>query len=197
MPKVLPMNRPQQRFRCYLDRDLIYADADTGSQLNLISLEFATQRGLKIHQREREMVMLADGSTAELSGVYQTRFFPFKTQTSHLRPPEEVYYILEGLTTDVLIDAELLFEQSAFKEQQSAFVDLEEQGTPPNINTIAWLSKREKNLLNASNIERLNKTPSTATDLDVAFQIDLSDDDAREHLQQANDSKTSPLGEPA
>lgn len=198
---VLHMNCPQQRLRCYLDTDLVYANADTGSELNLISLEFARKRGLKIEQLvpgQGEMVMLADGNTAELSGLFHTHFYPFENQfKSHLRPPEEVFYVLEGLTTDVLIGAELLFEISAFTEQQSAFVDLDCLGINSNINTITWLSRRGRMLAGASNRGPSNTSPPTATALEVAFQMELHDDDTREqHLQQVNNLGISRLHEP-
>lgn len=116
---------------------------------------------------------------------------------SHLRPPEEVFYVLEGLTTDVLIGAELVFGRSFFTEQKPAFIDLDVQGMLRDINTIKWLSTREKKLVNASNRQALTRNPHTATELEVFFQQELNDDDGREqYLQETIESELAQFDGP-
>ncbi|KAF4625629.1 hypothetical protein G7Y89_g12535 [Cudoniella acicularis] len=215
LPRILHLNRPQQRLRCYLGIDLAYANADTGAEMNLISPAFAAQRGLKVDKPDsgHQEVVLADGSRASISGKLRERFYTFdkpsKKFVSRLKAAEKDFYVLDGLTTDVLLGNDLLFEISAFSEHQNSFVDLGRLGIFSDLNLVAWLSRREKRLLNISNGQApargqpIGEASSltlgdAAAALEVSFQIELDDDDAREqHLRQTADREIAQLDEPA
>ncbi|KAF1949991.1 hypothetical protein CC80DRAFT_539850 [Byssothecium circinans] len=213
LPRILHLNRPQQRLRCYLNVNLAYANADTGAEMNLASPEFAAQRGFQIEKpdAEHQEVELADGSRAPISGQFRARFDTFdRPSRDGLRPrPHEVYfYILDNLTTDVLLCGDLLFEISAFSDQQNSFVDLDCLGIFSDLNLVKWPSRLEKRLLR---IPRSQPSASTApagvtsglapkdslAALEVAFVLELDDDDAREqYRRQSADRGISYLSEP-
>jgi hypothetical protein len=183
--------------------------------MNLISPAFAAQRGFSINKPhlEHQEVILADGSRAPISGKLQTRFYildrPLKKFSSHLRAAEKDFYVLDGLTTDVLLGNDLLFEISAFSEHQNFFVDLSRLGISSDLNLVAWLSRCEKRLLNISNGQASARgqpigkasglTPGDASaSVEISFQVELDDDDAREqYLRQTTDLEIAQLDEPA
>lgn len=213
LPRILHLNHPQQRLRCYLNVNLAYANADTGAEMNLASPEFAVQRGFQIKKPdpEHQEVLLADGSRAPISGKFTARFNTFdRPSRDVLRPRahEKTFYILEGLTTDVLVGEDLLFEISAFSDQQNSFVDLDSMGIFSDLNVVVWLSKLEKRLLRIPNSQPLTSTASVSVTpglaagdvsaaLEVNFQLELDDDDAREqHVRQSADREIVRLSEP-
>lgn len=53
-PRILHLNHPVQRLRCYLNVNLVYANADTGAEMNLVSPEFAAQRGFQIEKPDAQ-----------------------------------------------------------------------------------------------------------------------------------------------
>ena len=213
LPRILHLNRPQQRLRCYLNVNLAYANADTGAEMNLVSPGFAAQRGFQIEEpdAEHQEVVLADGSRAPISGQFRARFDTFDRPSREVLRPrahEKYFYILDGLTTDVLLCEDLLFEISAFSDQQNSFVDLDCLGIFSDLNLVTWLSRREKRLLRIPGSQSSASTalagvtsglapgdPSAA--LEVAFQLELDDDDAHEqYVRQSADREIAHLSEP-
>jgi len=150
-PLILHLDPPRRALRCYLNELLISANADTGAEMNLASAIFAARAGFALHQPppERQSVMLADGSLAAISGFFRARFNPLeKPAPETLRPRSHVktFYVLDGLTSDVLLGRNILFEIQAFTQQAKSFiaysnVGLQSLGT--DLQIIEWL--RNKN----------------------------------------------------
>ncbi|KAI9709890.1 MAG: hypothetical protein M1820_002967 [Bogoriella megaspora] len=189
MHRILHLNRPQQRLRCYLRTDLVYANADTGAEMNLAAPQFAAQRGFGIEppDLQHREVILADGSVTPLVGQFRALFDEFGERCGiarRPRPHEQIFYILEGLTTDVLLGADILTQINAFSNGNASFIDLDQLGIHSDMNLVTRLRKRQKQFHRlvhpgSSNTARAG-SDSDPEDLEVAFQLELDDDDARE-----------------
>jgi hypothetical protein len=77
IPRILHMNVAKERMLCYVNGVSVYANADTGAEMNLASPEWATRHAATAIQkpgRGYEEVMLADGSRARILGQFNARF---------------------------------------------------------------------------------------------------------------------------
>ncbi|RYP09344.1 hypothetical protein DL765_008490 [Monosporascus sp. GIB2] len=176
-PRILHLNPPRKLLRCFLNAEEVYANADTGAEMNLASLKFASRRGFRIERpdpKHREVV-LADGSRATVVGQFGARFDTFeKPSKNTIRPRSQwkTFYILDGLTTDVLLGEDILYEIAAFVEQANSFVDLKRVHPDFDLNLVVWLTGLAKFLK--------RRTAVSPADPEEAFQKDIDEDDARE-----------------
>ena len=111
------LGSPQHYISGWLNDQLVDALPDTGSDVMLMSKEYALRRGLvvdrsKQHQRVLEF---ADGSTATTYGlVKDVRWESLGSSKSQWD-----FYVLEGLHCDALLGADFLFETNAFSNAQA------------------------------------------------------------------------------
>jgi hypothetical protein len=178
---------PQMNYlQCYLDSHLVLANADTGSEIDLISRTYATYRGFDIKPvgSNEEMVEFANGSVERLSGKTRLKFdtIPGKTTvakssqmaevssqpmetrhpavTSETSSPDHyrTFYILDTLTCSVLLGESLLNSINAFTNHQYAFVDDPDGIADDQINGIWWHRKKKNKPLS---IEQGKSMPSS------------------------------------
>lgn len=71
--RIQGIDTPMRDLLCLLGDDLVFANADSGSDLDLMSAEYATRRGFRILP-SRETIMFADGSVDTTSGVVRLPF---------------------------------------------------------------------------------------------------------------------------
>ncbi|KAL4949830.1 hypothetical protein BDW69DRAFT_187942 [Aspergillus filifer] len=167
IPRIFHLSAPKQRLRCYIDGIPVYANADTGAEMNLASRRWAEAHNVQIKRPDRgfERVMLADGSIALISGQFTADFRGLdkidKVNKFDARTYQQDFFILDGLTSDILLCQSLLFHIQAFKEQQHAFMELDHADAFADMNLVTWLSEKEKKLLNALRRDRPS-SPSTA-----------------------------------
>ncbi|KAL2845202.1 E1-E2 ATPase-domain-containing protein [Aspergillus pseudoustus] len=194
IPRILHMNIAKERMLCYVNGVPVYANADTGAEMNLASPQWAKRHGGADIEKPRpgyEEVMLADGSRARILGQFNARFQvsgdPKAKRKGRSRTSTRQFFILDGLTSDVLLCQDLLFDVRAFQKQQKSFVVLSSPtaGSFSDVNFVAWLSKREKRLLGFffKSRKNSNKNPDTETEADqseAAFRAKVDEDDARE-----------------
>ncbi|KAJ5170166.1 uncharacterized protein N7500_002949 [Penicillium coprophilum] len=182
LPRIFHLNPAKQRLRCYLDGIPVYANADTGAEMNLASPKWASKNRMVLRKPEPgyERVMLADGSIAHISGQFTARFHVFQKGSKGSTPKvyTKQFFILEGLTSDVLLCQDLLLEIRAFKEQQKAFIELNNADTFSDLNLVSWLSKRERRFLAFFKRDSPSKSPPKPPV--VSFQQQLDVDAARE-----------------
>lgn len=182
LPRIFHLNPAKQRLRCYLDGIPVYANADTGAEMNLASPKWASKNRMVLRKPEPgyERVMLADGSTAHISGQFTARFHVFQKGSKGSTPKvyTKQFFILEGLTSDVLLCQDLLLEIRAFKEQQKAFIELNNADTFSDLNLVSWLSKRERRFLTFFKRDSPGKSPPKPPV--VSFQEQLDVEAARE-----------------
>jgi hypothetical protein len=183
--KVITVARQRNYLQCYLDSYLVLANADTGSEIDLISRTYATRRGFDIKPvgSHEEMVEFADGSVERLSGKTRLKFDtitgknnvakssqmaeissqPMKTQqpvvVHQTSSPDHyrTFYILDTLTCSVLLGESLLNSINAFTNHQDAFVDDPDGLTDDQINGIWWHRKKKNKSIS---IEQRKSMPS-------------------------------------
>jgi hypothetical protein len=106
------MGSPQGRVNFVADGRSLVAGADTGSDLDLMSLQCARRRGFKIDTSEsaRSQVMLADESIVETIGQVHVS----SVQISQFDRFEMSFHVLPGLPCDVIFGEEFLEQMDAF-----------------------------------------------------------------------------------
>ncbi|KAJ9667111.1 hypothetical protein H2201_002630 [Coniosporium apollinis] len=106
-----------QQVICKLGGKMVSAIADSGSELNLMSPEFARKQGYVVEEGE-EVIMFADGSLAYTSGV------AYVSLSVDLRKIHgavtTAFYLLQDLVCDVLLGEDTLEDFEVFTTHQDA-----------------------------------------------------------------------------
>jgi len=149
--RVMHLSRPKRRMRCYIDSDLVNANPDTGAEMELVSPEFVKRKGYTVTapDAEHEEVQFVDGSTARTQGQVTMRFEAYGDALQEAIPTKARYrkfYVIDGLTTDVLLGEDLLYGINAFTDHASSFIDMDEFGLPLELKGIVWLDRAEQRL---------------------------------------------------
>ena len=133
---------PRRRLYCLADDEPQFATADTGSEIDLISPAYIKKRGLVMAEIDvlRSVVQLADGSTSRLLGKV---FVSIVLGNSESPPYLREFYVLDGLTCDILLGEDFLEQVSAFTTYHYASsIDDEDDGVRA-VNTIIWFNTVE------------------------------------------------------
>jgi hypothetical protein len=93
------------------------------------------------------------------------RFETYSDASEAAKPTKARYrkfYVLDGLTTDVLLGEGLLYGINAFTEHASSFVDLQNVDRSVELKGIVWLDRAEQQLAGifGGDLSRLSSTPS-------------------------------------
>jgi len=112
LPSLKWIGSPRERINFIADRKELVAGADTGSDLDFMSLRCAREQGFKIDTSEsaRTRVMLADESVVETVGKVHVS----SIQLSNFAPFEMSFDVLPGLPCDVIFGEEFLDQIDAF-----------------------------------------------------------------------------------
>jgi hypothetical protein len=157
---------PTRRIMCLINGKMVYANADTGADLNLVSPSLATRlcSNNQSMRKENLDITFADGSKAHIKASFEAPFSP------HSSPQETLsarFYILDGLTSDAFIGWNLLFKIEAFTRNRDSFTDLTEKQMFHNLNLITDLEERSFRLLGmfrtGRRTNRSNATPTATT----------------------------------
>jgi hypothetical protein len=149
------LNNPRRRLRCfvvpegvrYVDRAekqkcKTLVNADTGSELDLVSLDFCMRRNLGIRRLDEgySEIQFADGSIGSLVGQVKLRV-PIRRWTGDVLG--RTFYVFPGLTCDMLFGEEFLDDFDAFDTYRDT-VHLEDDLEIAQVSTIVWLKAHEK-----------------------------------------------------
>jgi hypothetical protein len=101
----------------------ILALPDTGSDICLMSLQYARERGYRVDTdpKHRQMLEFVDDSTAETFGRVEGFQWEFDRSDIQLHSPE--IHVLEGLQTDLLLGYEFLEDSDAFGTHEELFIN--------------------------------------------------------------------------
>ncbi|KAH8744037.1 hypothetical protein BGZ57DRAFT_919489 [Hyaloscypha finlandica] len=112
LPALKWIGSPQERIEFLADGRSLTAGADTGSDLDLMSLHCARRRGFKVDtsQSARNRVMLADETIVETIGQVNVS----SVQLSQFDSFEMSFHVLPGLPCDVIFGEEFLDQMDAF-----------------------------------------------------------------------------------
>ena len=144
--KVCSLNDPKRRLLCFANAERVLANADTGSELDLISLAYARKRQFPIDDIEDELdrvVQFADGCCSNLAGQINLIVRFGNDDSPRL---QVTFYVLEGLTCDLLLGEELLDEIQAFQTYEDDFLMAEGKSSAAELSTIVWFNTIQKTL---------------------------------------------------
>ena len=147
--QVCSLSSPKRRLFCIIDPEQhVLANADTGSEVDLISADYAKRRGFDISPIEptESSVQLADGTITFLKGKVELHL-----KVGHRNGPsfQVVFYVMQDLTCDLLLGEDILDETDAFRTHGDALL-IEEGDDVPGINAILWLNVVERFLSRTS-----------------------------------------------
>jgi hypothetical protein len=143
---VCSVDRPKWLLTCELDSWKTLATPDSGSEIDLISPSFASERGLVVYPGE-EKIQLADGSIAITSGWVRADI----AVTSTIAPDSFNYpkiqksiitvdlFLLDSLNHDLIVSEDSLEELKVFTDHQSALIPAPHDSGPLGINRIRHL----------------------------------------------------------
>lgn len=138
------LNSPRRRLYCLVDSQPKLANADTGSEVDLMSLEYVLKRDFSMTAvgLRSSTVQFADGSTSELVG--KVSVFIVLGTPGGLRVVT-TFYVLDGLTCDVLFGEDFLDKTTAFETYRDAFsiIDCDDAA---EVNGIVWFNTAESHL---------------------------------------------------
>jgi hypothetical protein len=137
------MNRPLRlcslgdiasQVSCEIDGKRAIAQADTGSEIALISGKFAHDNGLRRREYGCEEIMLADGSIVYTSGCADV-FFSVSKSASHLKKRDVEwgrirFHVLDNLHFDALLDEDLVDQFDVFGRNAQALISTDQPLIP-------------------------------------------------------------------
>ena len=139
--QMCSLNSPRCRLFCQANLEANLANADTGSEADLMSLAYVIKRGFHMTAIDTysSMVRFADGSTAVLAGKVDVQIVIGTKEGPSLLTS---FFVLEGLTCEVLFGEDFLYELNAFETYSDAF-SLTDDCDTCDANTIMWFNMAE------------------------------------------------------
>lgn len=140
--QLCSLDTPRCRLFCQANMQPKLACADTGSEIDLMSLAYVQQRGffMTAVDRGNSEVQFADGSTAYLAGKVEITIV-LGTQSD--APYVTTFYVLENLSCDILFGEEFLDGTNAFDTYRDAFSLTDEDYGASDVNTVMWFNLAE------------------------------------------------------
>jgi hypothetical protein len=126
MPTVASVGRPRQSLLCELNHEATAVTPDSGSQVDLMSPSFAFDRQFELHPTEQH-IELADGEIAICRAFVRTTLSIGTHLNDEGYPSGKAvaaidFFLLEGLTHDVIVGEHHLDELRIFTDNQHALV---------------------------------------------------------------------------
>lgn len=142
-PQLCSLNTSRCRLLCIVDSLPSLANADTGSDMDLMSLAYVRRRGFVMTEVDLECstIEFADATTALIIGKVDV---PVAIGGYEGHQILNAFYVLEELTCDVLLSEEYLFETNAFVRYRHAFSYEDCDDDAVDVNTIMWVNTTEK-----------------------------------------------------
>lgn len=183
---VLWISSPRNRIRCNLDGRNVTAIADSGSDLNLMSLSYAQRGGYRIDRRKEVTVYnltlnWCEPETAPLG--------PLETHGEDTCPRfSAVFQVLRDLPSDVILGRDLLCDSDAFNVCPELCNPLETQRTPHTEFNLTISLGLAKNLPLIKEFKRLiRKAQQLPRDVEGVEDKDMHDDATFTHLYQVHE----------
>ena len=201
-PGILPMvnligstQQAKRRLTAHIDHRYTLINADSGSDLDLMSSTYVRAHGYHLDRRRRcrKRVRLADNTIAETIGQVKATL----TLEDGIMYPK-TFDVLPNLTSEVLLGQFTLEEIDAFKLHRSSFVDVFAGERHLELSVLGYLGKVNEFLacklkgVHRRNIQmqkqgELSSTISNASDLPLTLRLaslaKQQDDDLMEALQ--------------
>lgn len=148
--RVCTVGRPKRNVLCQIGDYIGCATADTGSDLDLISPDFATSRSFTVEESCVE-IEFADGSTGYTFGLVKTVFSIGRVidEEGFVRRSEEMaleLFILENLNADILVGADTIQDLQAFSGSEDCFIPVMPRLGESDLNVIRYIGAMERGL---------------------------------------------------
>ena len=143
--QMIHIGAARERFRCYVDSNLVDVHADTGSEMDLVSKKFVRRSSHRPRALQEPLpVEFADGSVGWISHQIFTRFSPGLEQHESAWSGQW-FYVLDDLPCEILLGEETLDRLNAFNRETSFVMDILD---PDGIElcTIFWASRLERKM---------------------------------------------------
>ena len=156
LPTVRLIGASHSRLPCYIDGKLVSANPDSGSDLDLMSAQFARVSGFEIkrHKAGRSRMRLADGTIAESIG-YVDKEISVGKGTYLTR-----FQVLPGLRSDILLGDRTLVEADVFNTKLVMLTEVQCHSSPciPDCAPIIHLSSAERGVFDSKRrLKRLKR----------------------------------------
>lgn len=115
------MDMPRQRLGCFLDAEQAFAAVDSGSDIDVVSLDYANQREWQINplSEDEGYVMLANNELVKLAGYVETTL---GIQGGFM---SKKLYVLDGLMCDVVLGDPTIEMLDLFNNFKDSFIDVD------------------------------------------------------------------------
>ena len=147
--RVCSVGKPRKGLVCRLDSFVGCANADTGSDLDLVSPKFVHQRGLKIRDDVEMILEFADGSTGWTRGSIDVHFAIGNVDNERGFVPrgnalDLEFFILDDLTSDILVGQDTLVEMNVISENGDLVINSVPQPGLSDCNIIRHIGSVER-----------------------------------------------------
>ena len=158
----------KRRFTAHIDHRLTLINADTGSDLDLMSSRYARAHGYRFDRRRgcRKRVRFADNTIAETIGQVQATL---TLEDGSVYP--KMFDVLPDLTSEVLLGQFTLEEISAFRSHRSSFVDVYAGERHLELSVLGYLGKVNEFL--ACKLRRVHRRKGQMQKQGKLIQYDL------------------------
>ena len=134
--RILEIGSSSQRMSCFLDGKNVLVNPDSGSEINVMSLAFAMKHGYYRQKSKRlGRIVLGDGSEAETVGEVTASVV---LGNRYGKSYQEVFHILPGLSSDILLGEEILHESDAFSQFAEYFTNADSELNLFELNVLRW-----------------------------------------------------------
>lgn len=149
--RVNSIGAPKRSLECRLDHYIGLACADTGSDLDLVSLDFvrSSERPFKL-EPSTEQVEFADGSIGYTSGIISTTFWAGTDwdlrdgkRFFKLGVPQD-FHVLDNLTSNIILGQHTLLSLDIFNTHTGSLASEFPRPGEPGVNIIRHIGRLER-----------------------------------------------------
>lgn len=136
--RFMHMNLPTQELACYLDDNIVFAALDSGSDIDVVSLDYARSRKWRIRPLpdDEGYVLLANNELVKLKGYVKTAF-----EIPGRRPRTKRFYVLDGLMCDAVLGDPTLEALDVFNTAGSSIIESSTSEDMNAFHMIQWVEK--------------------------------------------------------
>jgi hypothetical protein len=191
MPLVRWSGLGQETLQCYLDERFTSSIPDTGSEINVISLQFANKLTPFIDRTVAGKVQFANGQIQDTMGRIRAKVTFGDMPDFYI---EAKFEVLEGLRVDVILGDDILYDADIYSKYANLFVSCQEGAECSALGTIGWLGIGEKFIhktgkkIAAATSGKKEHPTTTKTDLKVLDDQDLEEEE-RQQREEARMEK--------
>ncbi|TGJ81554.1 hypothetical protein E0Z10_g7192 [Xylaria hypoxylon] len=186
--RVNSVGRPRRNLICSLNTYVGCASADTGSDLDLVSLRFARYGAFNI-KPAHEQLEFADCSVGHTSGVIKVSFCVGDVEG--FLPCGNIvrleFYVLEDLNVDILLGQDTVDVLNVFSLYTEYFIPSIPKLGGSNVNIISHkgtLERLASKIVDKMKDKTLSGTSRQNTGSPIDFAVELSLKDQRENLKK-------------